>query len=76
MMFLRMFILISFHPFSGVCIGIRGLTGEALNIRGNQVSVFLLREALKSEVLQVLLERLKRNLQQKAVIVDPPQTAP
>lgn len=50
MMFLRMFILISFHPFSGVCIGIRGLTGEALNIWGNQVSVFLLREALKSEV--------------------------
>lgn len=52
MMLLRMFILVSFHPFSGIWIGIRGLTGEALNIRGNQVSVFLLRAALKSEVLR------------------------
>lgn len=46
-----MLILISFHLFSGACIGIRGLTGEALNIRGNQVSVFFLREDLKSEVV-------------------------
>lgn len=42
---------LSFHPFIGVCTDIRGLTREALNIRRNQVGVFFLWEALKSEVV-------------------------
>lgn len=41
---------LSFHPFVYLHPGIRGLTRDTLNIRGNQFGVFFLWEALKAEV--------------------------
>lgn len=49
--FFGMFIVLSFFSPIHVCTGIRGLTIEALNIRGNQVGVFFLRGTLKAEVV-------------------------